>query len=93
MARTTIEPDGRILLPAEALEAARIKPGQELELVASEGHLSFTALSLSERRNADEDEFLAGLERALEDVRAERVTRQGSDHQFLAALDAATPPN
>jgi bifunctional DNA-binding transcriptional regulator/antitoxin component of YhaV-PrlF toxin-antitoxin module len=91
MARTTVEPDGRVLLPAEALEASRIRPGQELEVVASEGHLSFSVPAAPAEPDS-EDAFLRGLELALEDVRAGRVTRHASDSELLAALDGPATP-
>lgn len=38
------------------------------------------------------EEFLEGLERALEDVRQGRTTRQDSDDEFIAALKARSKP-
>jgi bifunctional DNA-binding transcriptional regulator/antitoxin component of YhaV-PrlF toxin-antitoxin module len=88
MRNATVEEDGRIRLPEELRRAAHIEPGQVLDVVVANGVITLFYPPSGETDEECGEEFLKGLDRALDDVREGRITRQDSDEEFLAVLEA-----
>ena len=82
MQRALVEPDGSILVPEELVRGAHLESGQELVVSVDDGVVTLSVA-------VEPDPFFpGGLDRALDDVRAGRLTRQRSDEDFVAALRA-----
>jgi antitoxin PrlF len=85
----TIRRKGQLTIPAEIRRAAELDEGDEVEFEVTEQGI------LLRRREDDlpdpwyygTPEWEAGIERALADAEAGRVTYYDSTEEFLAALD------
>lgn len=85
----TIGRDGELKIPPEVRDAAHLDEGDEVEFEVTEDGILL-------RSHAEElpapwyygtPEWEAGIERALADVEAGRMTYYDSTEEFLAALD------
>ncbi|MGI8925617.1 MAG: hypothetical protein ACR2HN_03085 [Tepidiformaceae bacterium] len=81
MTRAVVEADGSIRAPEELVRGAHLETGQELEVAVDEG-----VVTLSVPGDDLDAAFPGGIEQALAEVRAGRVTRQYGDEEFVAAL-------
>lgn len=84
MARTlvAVNPQGRVTLPADVRRKLRIAPGSQLEVGIDGDRVTLRPARIvpAEDAWAYKPEELAGIRRALEDVRAGRVYRMSIDH-------------
>ena len=85
---TVVEEDGIVRVPRHILEAAGMCPGTELHVFLTEEGIAAIRVQDTDPDQAGfwTPEWQAGMQEAIEDLRAGRVRRFASDEAFMEHL-------
>jgi len=91
----TVRAKGRVTIPAEIRQAARLEEGDEVDVEIVEDGILLRPMMMIDASQAWfwTPEWQAGEREADEDIAAGRVERFESDEEFLAALRSRMKPH